>query len=255
MSNHLCLVVRLLLLACALPLLAACTDPSESSTQESSGDSTPTPTEGEPTPEPTGTPTPSARIANFHLWKDGCDSELWGRWNSGDDYSLEVFQVRTEAGTLVASVTYGDLSFEGGMEEVWRFFDESSFPASRYRVLFLFGDGTEHEETVDLDPTFFEGPAILSVGNVVADGPNGGLAVYVGSDISGSVQRISVYDANRCRVYWKIFYTEPQLSSGSTTRLDVGGYFASGTELLLAVEGVDAALAYTYYTTVSVTIP
>ena len=244
----------LFLLSLVALFLPACMEGerSDDPTTEGSAES-PTPTDPEPTP--TSTPSPSARISNLHLWKDGCDAELWGRWLSGDDYALDVFQILTEAGETVASITYYDLTFRGGMEEVWRFFDANSFTASRYRARFLFSDGSEHEETVDLDAGFFAGPALLTPGTMLADGPMGGLAVYAASTIDASVQRVMVYDANRCRQHWKVFYSEPQLDAGGTTRLDIGGYFVAGTPLLVTVEGVDYGANYTYYTSFEITAP
>lgn len=249
--------VFLALAGLSLLSLPGCLTPptNDSAGEPATEDPTPTPTGGEPTPSPSPTPSPDARISNLHLWKDGCSVELWGRWQSGDDYAIDAFQVRTEAGDLIASVTYAELTFRGGMDEVWRFFDAIPFPETRYRVLFLFGDGSEHEETIDLDADLFAGPTLLGAGNVLADGPGGGLAVYVDSQISGSVQRVMVYDASSCRVHWKVFYSEPQLSPGTTTRLDVGGAFSSGEELVVTVEGVDDAANYTYYTSVHVTVP
>ena len=84
----------------------------------------------------------------------------------------------------------------------------------------------------------------------------GGLTITVDSTIHGSVQRVIMYNASTfCRESSKVFFTEPRLSPGSPTQFDVGGFYPTGTELLVTVEGIDSVAAYTFYTTVTVLAP
>ncbi len=194
-------------------------------------------------------------MSNLHLWKDGCSSQLWGRWTSDDDYQLDFIQLKDSDGNVVASKTYYDLTFSAGFDEAWMFFDDATFSDTQYSVFVDFASQPDATASITLDPGFYTDDSRFDPGAVLQSGPDGGLAVYVTPSFNGTVQRVMVYDDSWCRQSWKVFYTEPALSNGSSTRLDLGGFYESGTSLNLTIEGVNTGTNYTYYGTAAIVVP
>lgn len=196
-------------------------------------------------------------MAGLTLFKDGCDKELWGHWTNDTDFAITEVEVLSKTNTdspVVASVSYaGGLGFTAGFPDVWRFFDDGDFPDDSYVFVVHFEDLPDLVLDLPVVASFYEDDEWIDLWEWNAFNA---LKLTLRPWFNGRVQRVDVYDEARCRMYWWTFASEPVFEPNELFELTLPEFYpASGSQILVVIQGLDDSLYYSFYQTMRVAIP
>jgi hypothetical protein len=199
-------------------------------------------------------------LEGLTLFKDGCDKELWGHWTNADDFAINKVDVLSKgsatsaAGAVVASVSYAvGLGFTQGFPDVWRFFDDGDFPDDSYTLVVVFADQPDLILDLPVVASFYEDDEWIDLWEWNAFDA---LKLTLRPWFNGRIQRVDVYDEDRCLMYWWTWASEPAFEPNELFDLTLPEFYpTSGTEILVVIQGLDDSLYYTFYQTMRVPIP
>jgi len=227
----------------------------------------PLPTPGDtpspsPTPGATPTPTPSgdeAPFGGFALWRSGCGDQLWARWRNTAGFGLVELEISRPGGSSTGR-QFGEVpTFSAGFDDVMLLTGEGENGPGTYTVVFTVSVEQGAARTVTLvreaeERIHREGAPLDLTGARWFDDR---LHIVVEPAINGYVDRLYTYRAgDRCLVNTRTLPESQGLVEGAPSEIDEGGTgYAEGDELVIAIEGVNVDLEYTFYGTVDVTVP
>ncbi len=195
---------------------------------------------------------PDSPFINFNIWRSTDGSQLWGRWESGNNYEISQITVTYPNGQSIRKTYYETPSFNSGYDEVWFLSDNGGFTEGEYTIKFQIstGNGSTVEKTYvrTVENEIYKGTNLFTINSGEIDSFDG-LKLNITPSFNGTIQRVNVYSLEGAWLYTKTWSSGVSVTNNISSIISIGGNYTPQT-LIISFEGANNAINYMYYSAV-----